>query len=267
MSLAPADQPKDRPGPAAIGADVAGALALDVGDQHRPSRDPGAPPIGLTVAPHAAATQITAPATPPAPPAPGGQPFVEPVPDQLVRVLMPLRGAADGEYTMSLQLRPAEFGDVTVLVSVRDGVLSVALRGSDTAANHALQDALPDLHHQLRSDGIRVGDLGLLPLTPAVAAQPGQHAGQSGQQFQPSGNQPALQLGQPDRQGQQGQSGQHGQPGSQFGGNGHPDQRRSGTAEAGISGSSHNPVQPGRRDTGHSVLRRTAGTAVLDVDI
>jgi flagellar hook-length control protein FliK len=203
---------------------------------------------------HATTSLTASPAQPPAVPSAAQQ-----VPAQVVRMLAPLRVAADGDYTMSLQLHPAELGDVTVQVAVRAGVLSVVLQADDAAGHDALQGAMPDLHHQLRIDGMRVGDVSLLPLASPAPAQASAQNGQSSHQFGQPGNQGWPQLGQP---GQQGQSGQY------FGGNGQSGSgRHTTTANPGSAGYQSSPNRPSNRDAGHTLPRRTAGTTVLDVEI
>jgi flagellar hook-length control protein FliK len=223
------------------------------------SVDPANAQIGLAASPtHAPASPTASPAQAAAQP-PATSPAAQQLPDQVVRLLTPLRVAADGDYTMSLQLHPAELGDVAVQVAVRGGVLSVVLQADDAAGHHALQAAMPDLHHQLRGDGMHVGDISLLPVPSPAPVHASAQNGQSSHQFGQSANQGNPLLGQP---------GQHGQSGHQFGGHPQPGSgRRLTTADLGPAGYSGTPNQSGNRDAGHPLPRHTAETTVLDVEI
>jgi flagellar hook-length control protein FliK len=139
----------------------------------------------------AAAPTAPAPATPTAQPAAAPMPQGS-VPEQIVQVVAPLRSAGNGNYTLALQLHPADLGPVTVHVAVNDGVLSVQLVPDQSHGHDALTSSLSDLRNQLQAGGMRVGDIDVA--TKASLAQQqngqnsGQNAGQSGTSSQSNGN-------------------------------------------------------------------------------
>lgn len=100
-------------------------------------------------------------------PAPQAQPAYTSgmVSQQLVQVVAPFRTAKEGDYTLSLQLHPADLGAVTVRVEVQQGVLSVHLSAEHAHGHEALNQSLTDLRTQLQSSGVRTGDI-------VVAAKP-----------------------------------------------------------------------------------------------
>jgi flagellar hook-length control protein FliK len=108
------------------------------------------------------------------------------VPDQIVQVLAPLRSAKDGDYTLSLQLHPAELGPVTVHVEVHQGVLSVHLVADQAQGHDALHGSLADLRTQLQASGVRTGDIGVG--TPGSALSQQGNGGQP--RHQPHSGQP-----------------------------------------------------------------------------
>jgi flagellar hook-length control protein FliK len=129
-----------------------------VGDSTTPQ--PGGPFAVQTAPP---TTPSPAQVTPPQPPQPAYTSGM--VSQQIVQVVAPLRTAKDGDYTLSLQLHPAELGPVTVRVDVQQGVLSVHLSADHTHGHDALNQSLADLRTQLQSNGVRTGDI-------VVAAKP-----------------------------------------------------------------------------------------------
>lgn len=126
------------------------------------------------IAPTAPTTLAPQPATPSAPQAA--------VPQQIVQVLAPLRSAGDGNYTLSLQLHPADLGPVTVHVAVNDGVMSVQLVPDQSHGRDAITGSLSDLRNQLQAGGIRVGDIDVGTKTSLSQQQNGQAGSQGGNQ-------------------------------------------------------------------------------------
>ena len=202
------------------------------------------------------ATAPPVPSTPLTPPAPHAAQATVPntVPNQIVQVLMPLRTAKDGNYTVSLQLHPAELGPVTVRVAVHDGILSVQLTADQQSGHDALHSSLTDLRTQLQASGLRVGDVDL-------------------------GNRGAVsqqQLGNPSNQGAFGQAGQGGQ-GSQHGAHPQPQYTPTGYGDGNdrhpSSGSDwygRSDDQPGRDSADTRRRNITVGSsddAALDVRI
>lgn len=125
-------------------------------------------------------TQLT-----PASPAQQSQPTFAAgmLPQQIVQVVAPLRSAKDGDYTLSLQLHPADLGAVTVRVEVQQGVLSVHLSAEHAHGHEALSQSLADLRTQLQSSGVRTGDIVVAARpSPAPQQQEQQHAGGRHQQ-------------------------------------------------------------------------------------
>ncbi|MGH8890556.1 MAG: flagellar hook-length control protein FliK, partial [Acidothermaceae bacterium] len=134
------------------------------------------------------------------------QPQAVPVPDQIVQVVAPLRTAGDGNYTISLQLHPADLGPVTVHVSVEQGVLSVHLGSDEAHGRDALTNSISDLRNQLQAGGVRVGgiDVG----TQASLRQGGgQNAGNQSAAGQGNQNQQQLQQHSHSGQGDRRQNG------------------------------------------------------------
>jgi len=171
-----------QPGPAqassaALASAAVAAAPTGAGDQPAADAKPGAPDRSTaadgtsslaTQLPQAA--QMTAPAQPlamntpqpqlpppPQPPYPSGA-----VAQQVIQVVAPLRSAKDGDYTLSLQLHPAELGAVTVRVEVQQGVLSVHLAADHAHGHEALSQSLADLRTQLQSSGVRTGDIAVV---------------------------------------------------------------------------------------------------------
>jgi flagellar hook-length control protein FliK len=89
------------------------------------------------------------------------QAVMAPPAEQIVQVVAPLRTAKDGDYTLSLQLHPADLGPVTVRVDVHQGVLSVHMVADHAQGHDALNQSLNDLRSQLEAGGVRTGDIGL----------------------------------------------------------------------------------------------------------
>jgi flagellar hook-length control protein FliK len=102
----------------------------------------------------------------------------------------PLRSAGNGNYTLALQLHPADLGPVTVHVAVNDGVLSVQLVPDQSHGRDALTSSLSDLRNQLQAGGMRVGDIDIATKATLSQQQNNQSNGQSGgQSYGQSGGQ------------------------------------------------------------------------------
>jgi flagellar hook-length control protein FliK len=103
------------------------------------------------------------------------------VPDQVFTDLGRLVRRGDGTHRLTIKLQPEALGEVRVVLTVRDGDVSVRLSGSD-AAQRALLQGASDLQRLLESVGAKsaqvlVGDPGT-----QAQQQPGtgwaqQHAG------------------------------------------------------------------------------------------
>lgn len=123
------------------------------------------------------------------------------IPAQLQPTVARLISRGDGTHRMSMQLHPAELGEVRVTVTVQNGMVDVSL-----AAGHAAQDALRDGAAQLRamlsSSGHTLGQLMLRDLPGAVVMTTQNSAGQNA-----FGQNGTGQAGQPP----QGQAGGQGQ--------------------------------------------------------
>lgn len=135
------------------------SAAPKTGTPDRPSVDDVTPHVDvqLSVQPLAPTTaQVTSVVPPqqPQPAYPAGM-----VSQQLVQVVAPLRTAKDGDYTLSLQLHPADLGAVTVRVEVQQGVLSVHMSAEHAHGHEALSQSLADLRTQLQTSGVRTGDI------------------------------------------------------------------------------------------------------------
>jgi flagellar hook-length control protein FliK len=79
--------------------------------------------------------------------------------EQLFQLVAPLRLAPDGTYTLTLQLRPADLGLVTVHVEARQGVLSVHIVTDHDQARDVLRSSLGNLRSHLEVAGVRAGDI------------------------------------------------------------------------------------------------------------
>lgn len=125
-------------------------------DLHTPAA--GAPHFDAQLAAQAA-TQATQPT--PVSPVQQAQPaYVSGMlSQQIVQVVAPLRTAKDGDYTLSLQLHPADLGAVTVRVEVQQGVLSVHMSAEHAHGHEVLNQSLSDLRSQLQTSGVRTGDI------------------------------------------------------------------------------------------------------------
>lgn len=153
------------------------------GEKHdAPATTASAPPVvatGFTTALQTAVPTTKADAAPPAPAAPP-----VPVNDQVVRLVAPLQSAPDGNYSLSLQLHPADLGAVTVHVEVTQGVLSVHLVPDQDHAHDLLTNSLNDLRSQLATGGVRTADVSVVS-----RQQAGQQAGQHGLTYQQGSSQ------------------------------------------------------------------------------
>ena len=86
------------------------------------------------------------------------------MPDQLFTDLGRLVRRGDGTHRLTIKLQPEALGEVRVVLTVRDGDVSVRLSGSD-AAQRALLQGASDLQRLLESVGAKsaqvlVGDQG-----------------------------------------------------------------------------------------------------------
>ena len=116
---------------------------------------PAAPPSAPEARP---VTTPAAPAAPAPPEAPAAQ---------IVRVVTPLRQAADGSYRLAVQLHPAELGRVDLDIELRQGSVHLRIDAESEQARDALRAALPELRRELEAGGFRPGalDLGARPDT------------------------------------------------------------------------------------------------------
>jgi len=64
------------------------------------------------------------------------------------------RGAADGTYSMVVQVTPDDLGPVTIHVQVREGQLDVSLRSNLADSRLLLAKAVPELHRHLLEAGL-----------------------------------------------------------------------------------------------------------------
>ncbi|GAA1931171.1 flagellar hook-length control protein FliK [Nocardioides marmoribigeumensis] len=141
---------------------------------------PAAPAVtGLAATPSTQATQPTSPtgtattaATTPVD-----------VPDQLFASLGRLVRRGDGMHRLTIKLQPEALGEVRVVLTVRDGDVSVRLSGSD-AAQRALLQGASDLQRLLETVGARNAQVVVGDPTAGQGGQPGLF-GQSGQAGQP----------------------------------------------------------------------------------
>ena len=146
---------------------VAGAPTSDHAKSAAPkTATPDRPSVGdatphfdaqLSAPPLAPATAQVASVVPPQQPQPAYPAGM--VSQQIVQVVAPLRTAKDGDYTLSLQLHPADLGAVTVRVEVQQGVLSVHMSAEHAHGHEALSQSLADLRTQLQTSGVRTGDI------------------------------------------------------------------------------------------------------------
>jgi chemotaxis protein MotD len=156
------EQPDGGPRNGALGQRIAAPKTVGVGGPQAASLDAAAtqtqaapdasivPAMVTTAAPvsQPAAVAVTTPTA--AAPAP---------PEQLFQLVAPLRLAPDGTYTLTLQLRPADLGLVTVHVEARQGVLSVHIVADHDQARDVLRSSLGNLRSHLELGGVRAGDI------------------------------------------------------------------------------------------------------------
>ncbi len=140
------------------------------GDQHKQESASGSATV--TQASHDSSAAMTAAATAantPAPQAvaatgtvttttPAQTEFSTPQ-DQIVSVVAPLRTAADGTYTLSLQLHPADLGEITLHVQMHDGEMSVHIESAEAQTRDTLTAAIGQLRSAIAITGIKAGDI------------------------------------------------------------------------------------------------------------
>ncbi|HTZ10480.1 MAG TPA: flagellar hook-length control protein FliK [Acidimicrobiales bacterium] len=115
---------------------------------------PATPAAALPVA--GAPVPAPAPAPPPAaaPPAPAlTAPPAPPAPQQVVTVLSPLRTTGDGTHEVTIALEPEGMGTVKATITVNAQQVTVQLGVDSDEARDALRQALPQLRHELGTDG------------------------------------------------------------------------------------------------------------------
>ncbi len=78
---------------------------------------------------------------------------------QVLQVVKPFRLAPDGDYQMTLQLRPEALGRVELSVTMRDGQLSLQLAADNSGSRDLLRQSLNDLRSELEGAGIAAGSL------------------------------------------------------------------------------------------------------------
>ena len=108
------------------------------------------------------ASNVTAPSSTPAAPAPMASADARaaemPVAHQLSAHLSNFRGRPDGSYETTMSLRPAELGQVTVKIQVNNGMVSLQATGMTAVAVEALREAMPDLREDLLRSGLDLVD-------------------------------------------------------------------------------------------------------------
>jgi flagellar hook-length control protein FliK len=101
----------------------------------------------------------TAEAAAPAPAAP--TPARTAVNDQLVSVLRPLRHKINGHYDLSVELHPAELGQVRLDVSFDGTAVHVTMHAENPATSQLLQEHLAELRSSLEQAGVNAGSLSM----------------------------------------------------------------------------------------------------------
>ncbi len=164
--------------PLAVGRDLGAAGGQHLGRTAGPRTDApeqvaSAPTVtGLAATPSAQATTATS--------ASGTTPAAAPVavPDQVFASLSRLVRRGDGTHRLTIKLQPEALGEVRVVLTVRDGDVSVRLSGSD-AAQRALLQGASDLQRLLESVGAKSAQVVVGDQSQGSASWAGQ-AGQSG---------------------------------------------------------------------------------------
>ena len=110
--------------------------------------DPGAP-VGTVTAPATTATTVPVVA---APPADAPRPVV--VASQIATQVAVLRGAANGSYTMTVQITPDDLGPVSVQITLDEGTLGMTLRAALEVGRDTLSQAAPELRRYLEQAGL-----------------------------------------------------------------------------------------------------------------
>ncbi len=117
-----------------------------------------APAAGHALA-AAHATGSSAPATGSAAPASAPAPVHSPgIPDQVFGEVTRLISRGDGTHRITLQLHPADLGDVRVTLTVKDGAVNVSLAAGHHA-QHALATGAHELHRLLQAAGATSADI------------------------------------------------------------------------------------------------------------
>jgi flagellar hook-length control protein FliK len=146
------------------GADADHSGQSGAGDGHaaatRSSAAPASPApftvIGPQAPPAAARPAEVAPAAAPTPP-----PASTAVNDQLVAVLRPLRHKINGHYDLSVELHPAELGQVRLDVSYDGSAVHVTMHAENAATSQLLQEHLAELRSSLEQAGVNAGSLSM----------------------------------------------------------------------------------------------------------
>lgn len=77
--------------------------------------------------------------------------------DQILEAVAPLQHSGDGNYELTLELRPHDLGRVEITVLMRDGVLSMHMSADHAEARQLLRDHVEHLRGLLNTSGVTTG--------------------------------------------------------------------------------------------------------------
>ena len=78
---------------------------------------------------------------------------------QVMQIVAPLKQHSDGNYTMTLHLKPEALGKVEVAITLQNGQISMQLNADNPDARQLLRDSMNDLRSELQSSGLSAGSL------------------------------------------------------------------------------------------------------------
>ena len=77
--------------------------------------------------------------------------------DQILEAVAPLQHSGDGNYELTLELRPHDLGRVEITVLMREGVLSMHMSAEHAEARQLLRDHVEHLRGLLNNSGVTTG--------------------------------------------------------------------------------------------------------------
>jgi len=167
--------------PTGAGQEQAPAPATGSASTQQGASSPGAtsPALATTVLSTGAPAATATPAAEAMPGQPAGAPGGSQVTDQVFSSVARLVTREDGTQRLTIRLRPEELGEVRVVLTVRDGAVSVSL-AADAVAQEALRHGMPELRRLLELTGAGSSQVVVRDLPSTAAAQSGSTSGGPG---------------------------------------------------------------------------------------